>query len=68
MYYKGTKGVIEWEGKMEKVRGRNCVFTGPSGTIAIETGQIVPENWGSARVKITIELLDKKLLKDDDAN
>ena len=46
MYYKGTKGVIEWEGKMEKVRGRNCVFTGPSGTIAIETGQIVPENWG----------------------
>jgi hypothetical protein len=68
MYYKGATGLIVWEGKMGKVRGRNCVLSGPNGSVAIETGQIVPENWGSARVKITIELLDKELLKDDDAN
>lgn len=68
MRYHGKTGVIEWVGKMGKIGNTAGIFAGPGGSVVIQTGRIVPENWDSARVKITIELLDKELLKDVDAN
>ena len=58
MEYIGGDKRVEWEGQMGYIHGKNVIFCGPDGAVALQTGTLVPDNWRTAKVKITVELVD----------
>ena len=58
MEYIGGDKRVEWEGQMGYIQGKSVIFCGPDLVVAMQTGTLVPDNWRTSKVKITIELLD----------
>jgi len=58
MEYIGGDKRVEWEGKMGYIHGKSVIFCGPDLVVAMQTGTLVPDNWRTSKVKITIKLLD----------